>query len=87
MLAPSEAPGSMQALEVAGLEKPEPTGWWQWLTGKLHGGSARGYERLEEAAGPSDKRTAEGIGLPSFFERSSFAEDGIQAVPRLQWKM
>ena len=60
MLAPSDAPGSMQALEVAGLDKPEPKGWWQWVTARLNGSSTASYKPLEEDAGPSDRVSPEG---------------------------
>ncbi|KAK9847067.1 hypothetical protein WJX84_012280 [Apatococcus fuscideae] len=59
MLAPSDAPGSMQALEVAGLNKAEPKGWWQWVTARLNGSSSAGYKPLEEEVGPSDRVSAE----------------------------
>ena len=62
MLAPSDAPGSMQALEVAGLDKPEPKGWWQWVTARLNGSSTASYKPLEEDVGPSDRVSPEGAG-------------------------
>ena len=62
MLAPSEPPGTMQALEVAGIDKPEQHGWWQWLTARLRGDRIGQYTRIEETeVGPTDRISSEGM--------------------------
>lgn len=71
MLAPSKAPGNMQALEVAGLENPEPSGWWHWVTTRLQGSSSAAYKPLEEETGPSDAVSSEGAQACPVFPNQS----------------